>query len=343
MKRTLALLVAVIGATVLLSACGSNGGPAAAKVGSTTISRATLDDELEAITSNPKVTASFSNQAQVKLKPTPGGVSTKFATLWLTTLVNQAAIDEYFTSHHLKVTAQDRAAAKATVNSTFVNASTFKSLPSWFQKAVLSRQNRLQTVKASLPGPTEAQLAQVFEQTKAQSCPSGQVLAHIQVNTKEDADAIEAQLASGADFATLAKQRSTDTASAAIGGLYACTGTDGYNQLPAEFRTAADALAPGAISAPVQVQNTFQILKLEPWTVETAHPVLVQFYEQQNSPLTSVLSAQFRKHKVWVDPRYGTVVRSKTGIVIQPPVAPSPKTKPAEPTSTTAPAAATGQ
>ena len=96
---------------------------------------------------------------------------------------------------------------------------------------------------------TDAQLQQFFESTKAQFCPSGTVVAHILVKTKAEADAVEAALAQGADFATLAAQKSTDTGSATRGGLVACTDSQQFTQLAASFRAGADSVPLEAILA----------------------------------------------------------------------------------------------
>ncbi len=47
--------------------------------------------------------------------------------------------------------------------------------------------------------------------------------------------------------------------------------------------------------------------------------------QQQASPITKFVTRQLRKRKVWVDPRYGTVNRTKAAITIVPPVAAEPE------------------
>jgi foldase protein PrsA len=89
-------------------------------------------------------------------------------------------------------------------------------------------------------------------------------LAHILVATKVLADSIEAQIAKGADFATLAKQNSTDTGSKDAGGDlgdHDQANSDTSNALDATFMAAALKLKAGQISAPVQTQYGFHIIK----------------------------------------------------------------------------------
>jgi hypothetical protein len=347
-KRTFSLIAVAVGAALLLSACSSTGGPVAAKVGATSISRTTLNDDLKAMTDNKAVNASLSKSLSVKVKPTNGGVNMKLATLWLTTLVNQAAIDQYFASHNLTVTAANRAAAKSAAYATFVNKKTFQKLPKSFQHSALARQGRIQAVEATLPAtapPSDAELQQTLDSGKASLCPSGQVVAHIQVKTEAEANAIEAQLAAGASFGDLAVKNSADTGSGAVGGLIACTGSDGYNQLPASFRAGSDKLTLGQTSPPVQTEFGWHVIRVEPFDLDTARLLLIRLVQQQQaSPITKFIQQQLRKRDVWVDPRYGTVNKTKAALTIVPPVTPDPKSKPADPTATTTPAAgATGQ
>jgi peptidyl-prolyl cis-trans isomerase C len=82
---------------------------------------------------------------------------------------------------------------------------------------------------------------------------------HILVATEEEAKAIEAQLKGGADFATLAKEKSKDPGAANGGDL-------GYftkDQMVPEFAEAAFKLEKGQISDPVHTQFGWHIIKIE--------------------------------------------------------------------------------
>lgn len=343
-KRPLVLLAASLVAALLLSACGSTTEPDAATVNKTSISRSQLDDELKVIAGNKALAKQLKTQ-NIDLTPSSGGISVAVTTGWLTSLVNQVFIDQAFNAKHLKITAANKTAAKTAAEGIFINAKIFGQFPKSFQDTVIGRQERIEAVKASLPQPstaTDAQLQQFFESTKAQFCPSGTVVAHILVKTKAEADAVEAALAQGADFATLAAQKSTDTGSASRGGLVACTDTQQFTQLAASFRTAATATPVGSVSAPVQTEFGFHVIKVAPWDFATARPVLVVAYAQQqgstNKPLTTFLNQHLKSAKLWVDPRYGTVQRTAAGVAIAPPKAPKPKSRPST-TTTVAPTA----
>jgi peptidyl-prolyl cis-trans isomerase C len=82
---------------------------------------------------------------------------------------------------------------------------------------------------------------------------------HILVPTEDEAKAIEAELKKGADFATLAKEKSKDPGAADGGDL-------GYftkDQMVAEFSDVAFKLDKGQVSDPVKTQFGWHIIKVE--------------------------------------------------------------------------------
>lgn len=84
--------------------------------------------------------------------------------------------------------------------------------------------------------------------------------SHILVATEDEAKAIEAQLKDGGDFAAIAKEKSTDPGSGAQGGSL---GWFGAGQMVPEFQAAVEALTPGQVSAPVQSQFGWHIVRLD--------------------------------------------------------------------------------
>ncbi|MEZ5777232.1 MAG: peptidylprolyl isomerase [Paracoccaceae bacterium] len=91
--------------------------------------------------------------------------------------------------------------------------------------------------------------------------------AHILVETEEEAKAVKADLEGGADFAAIAKEKSTDRGSAAGGGDL---GWFGLGMMVKPFEEAVVALEPGAISDPVQSQFGWHIIKLNEVRTATA-------------------------------------------------------------------------
>jgi peptidyl-prolyl cis-trans isomerase C len=107
---------------------------------------------------------------------------------------------------------------------------------------------------------SDAAMHQVYDDAVKQMSNEEEVHArHILVDTEDEAKAIEAQLKAGADFATLAKEKSKDPGAADGGDL-------GYftkDQMVPEFADAAFKLDKGQISDPVHTQFGWHIIKVE--------------------------------------------------------------------------------
>jgi peptidyl-prolyl cis-trans isomerase C len=107
---------------------------------------------------------------------------------------------------------------------------------------------------------TDDAMHKVYDDAVKQMPPEEEVRArHILVTTEDEAKAIEDQLKKGADFATLAKEKSKDPGAAEGGDL-------GYftkDQMVPEFADAAFKLDKGQISDPVKTQFGWHIIKVE--------------------------------------------------------------------------------
>ncbi len=107
---------------------------------------------------------------------------------------------------------------------------------------------------------TDDAMHKVYDEAVKQMPPEEEVHArHILVPTEAEAKEIEDALKKGADFATLAKERSKDPGAADGGDL-------GYftkDQMVPEFSAAAFKLEKGQISDPVHTQFGWHIIKVE--------------------------------------------------------------------------------
>ena len=115
-----------------------------------------------------------------------------------------------------------------------------------------------QTIEPSI---TEALLRERYEQEIARSEPVEEIRArHILLETEEEARAVIEELGGGADFAELARARSTGPSAATGGDL----GYFGPGQMVPAFDAAARALGPGEFSSePVQTQFGWHVIKVE--------------------------------------------------------------------------------
>lgn len=82
--------------------------------------------------------------------------------------------------------------------------------------------------------------------------------SHILVETKEEADAIKEALEEGADFAELAREKSTGPSGPGGGSL----GWFGAGMMVPTFEAAVVEMEPGAVSAPVETQFGWHVIKL---------------------------------------------------------------------------------
>ncbi|MFG6566760.1 MULTISPECIES: peptidylprolyl isomerase [unclassified Sulfitobacter] len=82
--------------------------------------------------------------------------------------------------------------------------------------------------------------------------------SHILVETKEEADAIKAELDGGADFAELAKEKSTGPSGPGGGSL----GWFGPGMMVPAFEEAVTGMEAGSVSEPVETQFGWHVIKL---------------------------------------------------------------------------------
>lgn len=100
----------------------------------------------------------------------------------------------------------------------------------------------------------------LYDQKYASAVPAKEYhAAHILVPTEDEAKAIKAQLDAGADFAAIAKEKSTDKGSGAAGGDL---GWFGPGMMVKPFEDAVIALKPGETSGPVKTDFGWHIIRL---------------------------------------------------------------------------------
>ena len=134
---------------------------------------------------------------------------------------------------------------------------------------------------------TDVEIAQYYQDNKPQFTTQGQQrLAHIQVKTEQQAQELYQQLQNGANFADLAQNHSIDPTSAERGGDLSWVSA---GEFPKVFEDAANALAVGQYSQPVNLDNHYHIILVE------------ERKEPQLQPLESVkaqIAAQIRQNLV---------------------------------------------
>jgi parvulin-like peptidyl-prolyl cis-trans isomerase-like protein len=300
-------VLALIGGFIAYRSNGS--GAPAFTVNGHSVSQSDVDDELRALANNAAFASVIRQQQSAPLSSHPGSISSNYAALWVTFRVSQVFVDDTVTRRHLTVTGADRAAGQALAAQFLGSPQVVRSLPSSFRGALEARFARIAVVRRLLVTQRSAQLTAAA----LAACPSHRFVAHILVASLADAQAVQAQLAAGADFATLAGQRSIDRVSGAQGGELGCLDSQSF---VAAFQQVAQTQPIGVVSDPVQSQFGFHLVLVRD---QPSAPDLA------NLALSEVLGLA-RGAGVTVDPRYGSWDRRNGRVVPPQPLATSAAT-----------------
>jgi peptidyl-prolyl cis-trans isomerase C len=146
-------------------------------------------------------------------------------------------------------------------------------------------------VTRDVPGPTDLDVAQAYQQRRAEmAVPEKRHLRNIVLDSPDRANQVRAQLASGTDFAVLAGQASLDDSTKAKGGDL---GTVTRAELEQPYGDAAFAVGPNTVFGPVQTRhgwNVGQVLEVTP-----AVPLLL---DQVHDQLRDSMRGQ-RREDAW--------------------------------------------
>jgi PPIC-type PPIASE domain len=289
-------LVALVGGFVAYVTVGR--GAPAFSVDGHSVSQSDVDDELRALADNAAFARLIRQTGSAPLAPIAGSITSGYAAGWLSLRVAQVFVDETVARRRLAVTAADRRGGEGLAVQLLGSEQVVRTLPSSLRGAIRARFARIAVLQRFLLASPSAAL----RDAALQRCPSHRFVAHILVATLAEAQAIQAQLAAGADFATLARQRSTDRASAAQGGDLGCLDSQSF---VAPFQQAAQTQPVGSVSSPVQTQYGFHLILVRdrPSTADLASVALDQ------------VLGRARGAHVTLDPRYGSWDRRQGRVV----------------------------
>jgi parvulin-like peptidyl-prolyl isomerase len=288
-------------------------------VNGTSISRKSFEHDISALASNAKLRAldksvAAQGSAAQSLFDSSGHATRVLTTSWLNRLTNQLVVDRAFKQMKVKVTATDQTEGKAQFAQLFANnrddgTALVKAFPAWFQTQEDARETRLVALTRVLDAKhpvTQAQMLDYYTKNVGSLCPAGFNVAHILVSTLAAAQAIETQLAGGADFATLAKQKSIDTGSAKNGGSLGCLASGEFVTV---FQNAAEKAVVGVPTAPVHSQYGYHIILKTKYVPPSFASLQTQLRQQVLQTLDLVqkfVLAGLKKATVHVDAVYGT-------------------------------------
>jgi parvulin-like peptidyl-prolyl isomerase len=358
--RFVALAATAAVFTLVGSAC-SDTLEDAASADDTHITSDTLHSEIEELIGNERLASDL--ESQFDISDDGATVDAQLTAAWLSFLVQQVAIDAEFEAQGLRMTDEVRDQGLEALNQQF-GEETVSEFPDSFRERLIERYGRLAALSGAFTvdpaQPTADDAREFYEQNREAlfACPSARSVSHIVVATEAEANDVLAQLQGGADFATVASERSTDAASAQDGGLVPNPqGPRGcYAQgQDAALDAAVDAAAEGQPTGPVQTAAGYEVIVVTPYTpppfeqVEQELLTQLQAQAQQTAQSESAnafneaLSGRLQDMDVWVSPRYGRWVADDEGARVVAPDSPDPRGTRNVPPETTAPTDPLGQ
>lgn len=152
----------------------------------------------------------------------------------------------------------------------------------------------------------ESETKSYFEQNKGQfDSPEMVKVSHIQVETKERAEQLAAEIAAGGNFAALAKSSSLDEETAGIGGSLRWFER---GEMELAFEQAAFALEPGQVSGAVQTSAGWHLIRME-----SKQPAKANEYADVAS-LVRPMALEAKKDAAWN--QYRRTLRGKQLILL---------------------------
>ncbi|MGH9135750.1 MAG: peptidylprolyl isomerase [Acidimicrobiales bacterium] len=312
MKPVRALACLASSAAVLATACGESDRPAAT-IDGTEISQQQVVDELEAIRGNGPYLEAV-EQAQPVVGQSEGSFDAAFVAGVLTNQIQFTLVFNEVERRALDAPDECRAAVRADLVDRMAQASAtgdgegvLDSFPEAYRSTLVDRDTSVRVLQADLAGLScdERAAAEAYYDDHRpdfeQLC-----LSHILLETADDAADVQADLAEGADFATVAQSESIDTQSAAQGGDVGC---QLIGQLPTELASLLGATQTGLVAGPIETGGGFSLILVRSREV----PDLDEIRDVVEQQVASSIADSFRAWlfealdgaDVTVDPRYG--------------------------------------
>jgi len=318
--------------------------PYAATVNGSTISRSELDSAMRAIAANPGYTClieSSSNNSQPIAGAGQDTFSTGFAAKVLTELIEGRVAAQEVARLGLPVGAYTAKFAREQAAADLSPPSSSSSTPSTctesgatvleaFSPSYRSTYLSLQLDQDILGGYLSgARLTAAGLARYARTHPR---LAHLDctsailVSGRSLAEKIEAELARGVPFASLARRYTIDTATARAGGALGCIAP---SELAGDLGGVISRLAVGVVSPPISFSGDYAIFLVTARRPEGASQLAAQILSTAGPKVTTFVNRLLDRARVAVDPSYGSWSTKKGAIGVQPPVAPASRFAPA--------------
>lgn len=306
MKRLLLVLIAMV---VFGSACSTTLQTYAVKVDDMVISEEVVDNEIEAVTSNPRSVETLEAQLGELGGLRPGGdntLSSRYVSQVVYTRVLGTLFEREVERLGLDVT-EEAIETAATQLRGSEDSEAFESFPASYRDYIVERQADLATLVADRTSPEKLQA--YFDENQeqfGQSC-----IRHVLVPTEEAAQDVRQQISDGAEFGDVANELSLDNPAQQggepNGGELGCYSSTDLQQLVGPFREAVGELDVNELSDPVQTQFGFHVIEV----TSREEPSFADAREQIEGLLgdpNRLFADLLADVEIEVNPRYGTYV-----------------------------------
>jgi foldase protein PrsA len=319
--RRLAALA--VGLAVAVSACSSVSSYAAT-VDGTRISTGSLEGELRDLGRNDQYLKLVESQQQAPVR-TNGVWDASFTSQVLSQQIIYDIVGQDLSKRKIVPSPADLAAARTAAMDRVGGQDVFNGFTKSYQDTLVRRFAQVSLLSFALldQGPPDTAAKAYYDAHHddfAQAC-----VSHILLASQDDANKAKARLDGGEDFAAVAKEVSTDTASAPKGGDLGCVGKQ--NQLVPEFSQAMFAQPVGVVGDPVKSQFGFHLILVRSRDVPPYDKVAAEARDQAAASARDKLSAwadeAVNKAKISVNPKYGTWDKNGAQSRVVPPQAPT--------------------
>lgn len=319
MKRI--LFVGIAGA-LFMSACSSVA-PAAVTVNGTRVSERSVTDELAEIAGNRRYRQAL-GLPDVSGTGRQGTVKAAFAAQVVTLRIYYTLVEQELARRGVKVGADALAAARRELVAGLGPAGeqVLRSFPASYRDALVRRNAAVLELQRVLAGAdvTEAGLRRWYDAHRdelTRVCAS-HILAAVrtpqggvdEAASRAKIDRIAARLASGEDFAAVARAESDDPGSRDKGGDLGCAEPSRY---VTPFAEAVRTQPVGRIGAPVQTSFGFHIIRVDgrqtPAFSEVRDEIRQRLEGEAGTKLNAWLVRALERAEVRVNPKFGTFVR----------------------------------
>ena len=331
MKRLFPVLIALV--ALFTAACGDVVDSYAAKVNGTRITQDDLDEELSVILDNKELLEGIESSlgpGESVRGSGRGTVNSSFAARLLTRRIFLELIHQEVERRNLEISPQQLEEAEQQAQQQFGSPDTFAKFPKSYRDTVVRSNAEVGALQADVAktGVNPADVQRYYDENPSQF--RGRCVSHILVDTKEEADQIKAEIDRGGNFAELAARHSKDNqgptgGSAGQGGSLGCFEPGQPLQFVPEFKAVAETLPPGQVSAPVQTQFGFHIVKVtDTRTFAEAEQEIRQQLgaEAAQGGFDQLLLDLVNKANIEVNPKYGRFSKSREDLGVVAPEAP---------------------